>query len=134
MLPILSHVLHLHIIPVDTARGIDKKDFLSEIEMMKKVCENHCPNVVAMLGCVTTKEPLCLVTEFITHGDLLTYLRTIRKMVRKLQSFQSYATVYIQVMCSGKKLVARDLYYQKVDNGDTLSEDNTFFMFTVIVW
>ena len=67
----------------DNARGNDKKDFLCEIEMMKKVCTSTCPNIVAMLGCVTTKEPLCLVTEYVSHGDLLTYLRTMRKMVRR---------------------------------------------------
>ena len=49
--------------------------------MMKRVSENDHPNIVTMLGCVTAQEPLCLVTEFIKHGDLLTYMRTIREMV-----------------------------------------------------
>jgi hypothetical protein len=49
--------------------------------MMKKVSEGHSPHVVGMLGCVTLQEPLCLVTEFVKYGDLLSYLRTNRKMV-----------------------------------------------------
>ena len=56
--------------------------------MMKKVSANHCPNIVVMLGCVMTREPLCLVTEFIKHGDLLSYLRAIRKMVYFTFHFQ----------------------------------------------
>ena len=51
--------------------------------MMKKVSEGHSPHVVGMLGCVTLQEPLCLVTEFIKYGDLLSYLRTNRKLVRR---------------------------------------------------
>ncbi len=65
----------------DTARGSERQDFLSEIELMKKVSEGHSPHVVGMLGCVTLQEPLCLVTEFVKYGDLLSYLRTTWKMV-----------------------------------------------------
>ena len=49
--------------------------------MMKKVSEGHSPHVVGMLGCVTVQEPLCLVIEFVQHGDLLSYLRSNRKTV-----------------------------------------------------
>lgn len=65
----------------DTAEGSERQDFLSEMEMMKKVSEGHNPHVVAMLGCVTTQEPLCLLTEFVQYGDLLSYLRTNNRMV-----------------------------------------------------
>ena len=37
--------------------------------------------VVNMLGCVTIQEPMLLVLEFVSHGDLLSYLRAIRKKV-----------------------------------------------------
>ncbi len=49
--------------------------------MMKKVSEGHNPHVVAMLGCVTTQEPLCLLTELVQFGDLLSYFRSNRKIV-----------------------------------------------------
>ena len=65
----------------DTARGSERQDFLSEIEMMKKVSEGHSHHVVGMLGCSTLREPLCLLTEFVKHGDLLSYLRSSRKIV-----------------------------------------------------
>ena len=79
---------------VDTAKGSERKDFLSEIEMMKKISEGHSPHVVAMLGCVTSQEPLCLVTEFIHYGDLLSYLRSSRKRVRKKHRLLSLKTIY----------------------------------------
>ena len=66
----------------DSARGSERQDFLSEIDMMKKVSEGQNPHVVAMLGCVTTQEPLCLLTEFVQYGDLLSYLRSSRAIVR----------------------------------------------------
>ena len=73
-----SMLLH---VSADTARGSERQDFLSEIDMMKKVSEGHSPHVVGMLGCVTLQEPLCLVTEFVKYGDLLSYLRSSRKIV-----------------------------------------------------
>ena len=45
------------------------------------VAEGNNPHVVNMIGCVTLQEPICLVTEFVKYGDLLTYLTTFRKMV-----------------------------------------------------
>ena len=64
-----------------TANGNERQDFLSEIEMMKKVAEGQNPHVVCLVGCVTIQEPLCLITEFVKYGDLLSYLRTNRRMV-----------------------------------------------------
>ncbi len=42
------------------------------------------PHVVQMVGCVTATEPFCLLTEFVEHGDLLEYLKSIRSMVKGL--------------------------------------------------
>jgi hypothetical protein len=64
-----------------SAEGNERKDFLSEIEMMKKVAEGQNPHVISLVGCVTIQEPLGLITEFIKYGDLLRYLRTIRRKV-----------------------------------------------------
>ena len=49
--------------------------------MMKKVAEGQNPHVVGLLGCVTIQEPLCLITEFVKFGDLLSYLRAIQRQV-----------------------------------------------------
>lgn len=56
-------------------------DFLQEIDTMKTVSKGNNPHVVNLVGCVTIQEPLCLITEFVKHGDLLSYLQSIRKMV-----------------------------------------------------
>ena len=74
-----------------------KSDFLKEITTMKKITEGKCPNVVNMVGCCTLQEPLALVQEYVPHGDLLTYLRTVRKLVRVCL----YAkVVYCMVRCA----------------------------------
>lgn len=46
---------------------------------MKKIAQGNNPHVVNMIGCVTLQEPLCLITEFVKYGDLLSYLRMSRK-------------------------------------------------------
>ena len=66
----------------ESAKGSERRDFLQEIEMMKKVTEGQNPHVVSMLGCVTVQEPLCLITEFVKYGDLLSYLKANMKLVR----------------------------------------------------
>lgn len=48
---------------------------------MKKISSGKNQRVVNMLGSVTIQEPMLLVTEFVVHGDLLTYLRASRKKV-----------------------------------------------------
>ena len=56
--------------------------------MMKKVSganHDHQKFVVNMLSCVTVQEPMMLVLEYATHGDLLTYLRSSREGVRPCQ-------------------------------------------------
>ena len=53
--------------------------------MMKKIAEGYNPNIVNMVGCVTLQEPLCLITEFIPYGDLLSYLKHQRKKVRVVE-------------------------------------------------
>ena len=49
--------------------------------MMKKIAKGNNPHVVRLIGCVTTREPLCLITELLKYGDLLSYLHAIRKLV-----------------------------------------------------
>ena len=69
---------------IASATGSERTDFLSEIELMKKIAMGNNPHVVNMVGCVTIQEPLSLITEFVKHGDLLSYLRTSRKSVSML--------------------------------------------------
>ena len=57
---------------------------------MKTIAEGGNPHVVSLIGCVTEKEPLCLITEYLPYGDLLSYLHSIRKVVRT-----GYTYIYI---------------------------------------
>ena len=66
-----------------SATGSERTDFLQEIDLMKKIAEGNNPHVITFIGCVTVREPLCLITEFVKYGDLLSYLETMRKLVRK---------------------------------------------------
>lgn len=49
-----------------------EKEFLEEAELMKKI--RH-PNLVRLLGVCTLEAPIYIVTEFMTKGNLLDYLR-----------------------------------------------------------
>jgi hypothetical protein len=58
-----------------------KCEFFKEIDMMKKISSGSCPYIVNMIGCSTHEEPIALVLEYAPNGDLLKYLRTMRKLV-----------------------------------------------------
>ena len=47
-------------------------DFLEEAAIMK---EMRHPNLVQLLGVCTREPPFYIVTEFMSHGNLLEYLR-----------------------------------------------------------
>lgn len=44
-------------------------------------------NIITILGCCTLYEPICLVVEYAPHGDLLHYLRDLRKKVNTDSGF-----------------------------------------------
>ncbi|XP_028405324.1 uncharacterized protein LOC114527825 [Dendronephthya gigantea] len=52
------------------------EDFIAEIELMKKLGEHE--NTIQMLGCCTLTLPIGLIMEYAPHGNLLTYLRTVK--------------------------------------------------------
>lgn len=49
------------------------KDFLEEAAIMK---EMRHPNLVQLLGVCTREPPFYIITEFMSRGNLLDYLRT----------------------------------------------------------
>ena len=61
----------------------ERRDFVNEIDMMKKVAKGNNTHVVGLIGCVTVEEPLCLVIEYLEYGDLQSYLHSIKKEVRE---------------------------------------------------
>ncbi|EDW13718.1 tyrosine kinase receptor Cad96Ca [Drosophila mojavensis] len=60
----------------ESADEIEKKDLLSELEVMKSL-EPHV-NVVQLLGCCTEKDPTFVILEYVSRGKLQTYLRNSR--------------------------------------------------------
>ena len=84
LLLILTIVLNTFFECIADALGSEKESFFKEMKMMKMVssADNEMKKfVVNMVGCITVKEPLLLVVEFVKHGDLQTFLRTIKKQV-----------------------------------------------------
>lgn len=60
------------------ARDLERKDLLSELEIMKKL-KPH-PHVIKLLGCVTKSDPLLVLIEYVPYGDLRGYLRKSRHL------------------------------------------------------
>ncbi|KAL9964712.1 hypothetical protein ACROYT_G028390 [Oculina patagonica] len=60
----------------ENAPDSDRKDLLSELQLMKKL-KPH-PHVIKLMGCVTETDPLLVLIEYIPYGDLLGYLRKSR--------------------------------------------------------
>lgn len=56
--------------------------------------------VVNMVGCVTIREPLLLVVEYVKHGDLQTFLRAIKKQVNMpgIYSTLALSTITISML------------------------------------
>ncbi|KAL9964190.1 hypothetical protein ACROYT_G027788 [Oculina patagonica] len=54
----------------------DRKDLLSELELIKKL-KPH-PHVIKLMGCVTETDPMLVLIEYVPFGDLLGYLRKSR--------------------------------------------------------
>lgn len=48
------------------------EEFMQEAQVMKKM--QH-PNLVKLIGVCSTEMPMYIVTEFVPHGDMLSYLR-----------------------------------------------------------
>ncbi|XP_031560988.1 uncharacterized protein LOC116296998 isoform X2 [Actinia tenebrosa] len=61
----------------ENASEDEKEDFKAEINFMKVIGRHE--NIVTILGCCTLYDPLCLLVEYAPHGDLLHYLRDLRK-------------------------------------------------------
>uniref|UniRef100_T1JAZ3 Protein kinase domain-containing protein n=1 Tax=Strigamia maritima TaxID=126957 RepID=T1JAZ3_STRMM len=62
---------------LDDANDFEIRDFLEEIKMMKQV--GHHPNIITMIACCTLQQPYCMVMEYVSGGDLLHYLKKLRK-------------------------------------------------------
>jgi serine/threonine protein kinase len=62
----------------------EKKDFASEISLMKRIGFSKHPHVVGLYGCVTVPQPVCILLEYLEYGDLLSYLQNINEEVNRM--------------------------------------------------
>ena len=65
----------------DHPSELEKKDFVNEISLMKRIGFSKHPHVVGLFGCVTVPQPVCILLEYLEYGDLLTYLQNINEEV-----------------------------------------------------
>ncbi|CAH3156324.1 unnamed protein product [Porites lobata] len=114
------------------APASDKKDLLSELDLMKKL-KPH-PHVIRLLGCVTETEPLMVLIEYVPYGDLLGYLRKSRGLNDTyfkdpdmkpqtnltVEQLMKFAWQVADGMCylSSKKIIHRDLAARNVLVGE----------------
>ena len=73
---------NLHFNFTDGAQKEEFADFKEEITLMKSI--GYHKNIVNMVGCSTIRQPMCLLVEFMEHGDLLNYLRKRRTKVKPI--------------------------------------------------
>ncbi|CAJ0605021.1 unnamed protein product [Cylicocyclus nassatus] len=66
----------------ESADDASRSEFLREIGLMKTI--GYHERLVNMLACITESEPLCLVAEFCSDGDLLNFLQERCKYMIKL--------------------------------------------------
>ena len=121
------------ILLTEGASGSEKLDFINEIELMKKIANCNNSHVVNMVGCITIQEPLCLITEFVKHGDLHTFLRTCRKQGTSILFVFSMLYKYgFRQFIERKRNpeIAESLYS---DLGELKSEDLVSFAYTSYV-
>ena len=66
-------------VPPEGCDEAGRAEFLREISLMKEMGSHS--HVVGMLGCCTLREPYCLLVEHMAKGDLLNYLKNIRRSI-----------------------------------------------------
>ena len=92
------------------SRGEERKLFLDEINVMKRISDGSNPHVLKMLGCVTTTLPIMLIMQFVPHGSLKEYLRAMKSNVDSvtnkvapftaLYSFHCHICIYMHNITS----------------------------------
>ena len=123
-------------VAVKTVKGGSSRetaeDFRKEIQIMMDF--DH-PNVIALLGVCTLKEPLYLITELMKHGDLKEFVRAARaseERVRPLLSLEQLLNIASQAVAgvahlASRKFVHRDIAARNcLVGGDDVGDDANY--------
>ena len=54
--------------------------FFDEIKIMKLLGKHK--NVIEMYGCCTFSQPISIIMEYASHGNLINYLRSLKQKVK----------------------------------------------------
>lgn len=100
------------------------EEFLGEIQTMKDVGRHE--NVVALLGCCTIKEPLMMIMEYVGHGDLLQYLRNVRKKHLDTFRIQTNGLIPMGEIPVANSQPPRGRYLELKHSASTISSDASY--------
>ncbi|XP_038065701.1 tyrosine-protein kinase receptor TYRO3-like isoform X1 [Patiria miniata] len=89
------------------AGALEKKDMLRELELMKKLPDH--PNVVKLLGFCIDKDPVYIIVEYLSRGNLKSFLEDSRSKSGR---------VYTNLYGESKTLTATDLMMFAKDAAD----------------
>ena len=78
--------IYCHHVILGNSSGNERRLFLDEIRVMKKVSDGYNPHVLKMIGCVTATLPIMLLMQFVPHGSLKDYLRAMKPSTEVRQS------------------------------------------------
>ncbi|XP_041456171.1 tyrosine-protein kinase TXK-like isoform X1 [Lytechinus variegatus] len=98
--------------------SMSEEDFIDEAKVMKELQHE---NLVQLYGVTSAQRPMCIVTEYMSKGCLLSYLRTHTYMLLENTSILIYMT---QQVCAGmaylesKHFIHRDLAARNCLVGD----------------
>ncbi|CAL4060309.1 unnamed protein product [Meganyctiphanes norvegica] len=96
--------------------AMQQEEFLIESQIMKKL--GFHKNLVQLLGVCTMEEPMYIVTEFMTHGSLLEYLRETEgiefHVLMNMAAQVASGMAHIEI----KKYIHRDLAARNVLVGE----------------
>lgn len=98
----------------EKAPAEEMDDFLSEIDILKKVGEH--PNIVRIYGCCIIKEPYLIVMEFVPCGDLKHYLLDLREKWKRKRSRNDSTPVFSE--CSDGAYVFPDTPRSRIQSND----------------
>ena len=74
-----------------------QRAFAGEIKAMKRLCQKPHRNIVQLLGQVTQDDPILIVMEHVTNGNLRDYLHKARKAVREPLTLDQMNVIMLHV-------------------------------------